>query len=138
MKSATLGSLLQTLTRLSAVCVSAAGTVYQAASGEARCSRLTACLACEEGGTDRADFTRCKLLTGGCWLLQREVQKSEESVVQVRQWLDQAQGQLQNTQTALTIKEQECRELRDQLQAQLNSSADLQVNRSDLHNNTLF
>ena len=87
-------------------------------------------LACEEGGrSDRESFARCKLLTEGCWLVQREVQKSEESVVQVRQWLDQAQGQLQNTQTALTVKEQECRELRDQLQAQLNSSAVLQVKR---------
>ena len=50
----------------------------------------------------------------------------------MRQWLDQAQGQLQNTQTALTVKEQECRELQDQLQAQLSSSAVLQVKRGSV------
>lgn len=59
--------------------------------------------------------------------LQREVQEREEAVRQVRQWLDQAQGQLQNTQTALTDKERECRDLEVQLDAQKSSAEVLQA-----------
>lgn len=58
--------------------------------------------------------------------LPREVQEREEAVNQVRVWLDQAQGQLQHTQTALNVKEKECRDLEEQLEAQKSSASVLQ------------
>jgi hypothetical protein len=47
--------------------------------------------------------------------LQDEVSRKEATAQQAKRWLDQAQGQLQNTQTALTVKEAEVKELSAQL-----------------------
>lgn len=41
--------------------------------------------------------------------------RKEATAQQAKRWLDQAQGQLQNTQTALTVKEAEVKELSAQL-----------------------
>ena len=61
------------------------------------------------------------------WCMQAEVADKEAALKQVRQWLDQAQGQLQNTQTALNVKEKECRSLETQLEQQKEIAATLQV-----------
>ena len=45
----------------------------------------------------------------------------ERVISNLRQWLHHAQGQLQNTQTALAIKEQECRDLFSDLDAAQNA-----------------
>eukprot|EP00884_Botryococcus_braunii_P000862 jgi/Botrbrau1/10777/Bobra.0119s0004.2 len=47
--------------------------------------------------------------------LADEVSRKEATAQQAKRWLDQAQGQLQNTQTALTVKEAEVKELSAQL-----------------------
>lgn len=48
-------------------------------------------------------------------LHQLELRKAEDRLVEVRGWLNQAQGQLQNTQTALSDKEASCRHLKLQV-----------------------
>jgi septal ring factor EnvC (AmiA/AmiB activator) len=50
-------------------------------------------------------------------VLQMEVKAKEAATQEARRWLDQAQGQLQNTQTALTDREIECRTLVAKLEA---------------------
>ena len=53
-----------------------------------------------------------------CWL-QTELQSKDKAVADLRLWLDQAQGQLQNTQEALNQREGECYQLEaDLTQAQ--------------------
>lgn len=53
----------------------------------------------------------------GC--LQTELQSKDKAVADLRLWLDQAQGQLQNTQEALNQREGECCQLEaDLTQAQ--------------------
>ena len=53
-----------------------------------------------------------------CWL-QTELQSKDKAVADLRLWLDQAQGQLQNTQEALNQREGECCQLEaDLTQAQ--------------------
>ena len=42
---------------------------------------------------------------------QAERSAKDRDISNLRQWLDQAQGQLQNTQTALNLLEQECKDL---------------------------
>ena len=43
--------------------------------------------------------------------MQAQQHARDTDILNLRRWLDQAQGQLQNTQIALTLKEQECKEL---------------------------
>jgi hypothetical protein len=52
-----------------------------------------------------------------CIISQAERKAKENDVMNLRRWLDDAQGQLQNTQTALTLKEEECRDLLYDIQA---------------------
>lgn len=52
-----------------------------------------------------------------CMISQAERKAKENDVMDLRRWLDDAQGQLQNTQTALTLKEEECRDLLYDIQA---------------------
>lgn len=52
-----------------------------------------------------------------CMISQAERKAKENEVMDLRRWLDDAQGQLQNTQTALTLKEEECRDLLHDIQA---------------------
>ena len=59
--------------------------------------------------------------------LQREVQKKDDEARQARQWLDQAQGQLQNTQTALNTKEKECLTLEEKVVSEKATAVNLQV-----------
>ena len=47
--------------------------------------------------------------------LQREIQNREEAVKQIKEWLNQAQGQLQRTQEALCSSESECAVLKRKL-----------------------
>ncbi len=59
------------------------------------------------------------------WLLvQGELGSKDDNVKDLRRWLDQAQGQLQNTQTALHEREADCKTLSQDLKAAL---ADLQA-----------
>lgn len=60
-------------------------------------------------------------------MLQREIQERETAVRQVRLWLDQAQGQLQQTQAELSDKEKECRQLKERLEDQTYSDSALKV-----------
>ena len=43
--------------------------------------------------------------------MQGELGSKDDTVKELRRWLDQAQGQLQNTQTALHEREAECKTL---------------------------
>lgn len=56
--------------------------------------------------------------------MQGELSSKDENVKELRRWLDQAQGQLQNTQTALHEREADCKTLSLDLKAAL---ADLQA-----------
>lgn len=56
--------------------------------------------------------------------MQGELGSKDENVKDLRRWLDQAQGQLQNTQTALHEREADCKTLSLDLKAAL---ADLQA-----------
>lgn len=55
--------------------------------------------------------------------VQGELGSKDDTVKELRRWLDQAQGQLQNTQTALHEREAECKTL----------SADLDTAQADLN-----
>jgi hypothetical protein len=57
-------------------------------------------------------------------LMQGELGSKDDNVKDLRRWLDQAQGQLQNTQTALHEREADCKTLSLDLKAAL---ADLQA-----------
>ncbi len=57
-------------------------------------------------------------------LVQGELGSKDDNVKDLRRWLDQAQGQLQNTQTALHEREADCKTLCLDLKAAL---ADLQA-----------
>lgn len=57
-------------------------------------------------------------------LVQGELGSKDDNVKDLRRWLDQAQGQLQNTQTALHESEADCKTLSLDLKAAL---ADLQA-----------
>lgn len=48
---------------------------------------------------------------------QAEKKARNNDVMDLRRWLDDAQGQLQNTQTALTLKEAECKDILQGVQA---------------------
>ena len=56
--------------------------------------------------------------------MQGELSSKDDNVKDLRRWLDQAQGQLQNTQTALHEREADCKTLSLDLKAAL---ADLQA-----------
>lgn len=56
--------------------------------------------------------------------MQGELGSKDDNVKDLRRWLDQAQGQLQNTQTALHEREADCKTLSLDLKAAL---ADLQA-----------
>ncbi len=56
--------------------------------------------------------------------MQGELGSKDDTVKELRRWLDQAQGQLQNTQTALHEREADCKTLSLDLKAAL---ADLQA-----------
>ena len=62
-----------------------------------------------------------------------ELGGKEETVKEVRRWLDQAQGQLQNTQTALHEREAECKTLDADLKAALDDLKALKVVHLLLH-----
>lgn len=59
-----------------------------------------------------------------CFTVQGELGSKDDAVKELRRWLDQAQGQLQNTQTALHEREAECKTMSADLKAAL---ADLKV-----------
>lgn len=54
-----------------------------------------------------------------CITVQGELGSKDDAVKELRRWLDQAQGQLQNTQTALHEREAECKTLSADLKAVL-------------------
>ena len=64
-----------------------------------------------------------------CMRLQREIQNREDAVKQIKEWLDQAQGQLQRTQEALCSSENECAVLKRKLAEVENKEASLTVRR---------
>lgn len=66
-------------------------------------------------------------------LHQLELRKAEDRLVEVRGWLNQAQGQLQNTQTALSDKEASCRHLKLQVK---DLHGQLDMLRAQLHDGT--
>lgn len=51
--------------------------------------------------------------------MQGELGGKDDTVKELRRWLDQAQGQLQNTQTALHEREAECKTMSADLTAAL-------------------
>ena len=56
--------------------------------------------------------------------MQGELGSKDDTVKELRRWLDQAQGQLQNTQTALHEREADCKTLSHDFKAAL---SDLQA-----------
>ena len=62
-----------------------------------------------------------------CYALQGELSSKDDTVKELRRWLDQAQGQLQNTQTALHEREAECKTLSADLKAALADLKTLKV-----------
>ena len=60
-------------------------------------------------------------------MLQGELSSKDETVKELRRWLDQAQGQLQNTQAALHEREADCKTLAADLKAALADLAALKV-----------
>jgi hypothetical protein len=60
-------------------------------------------------------------------LKQEDVRQKDAAAQQAKRWLDQAQGQLQNTQTALTVKEAEVKTLSSQLDQAAADYATLRV-----------
>ena len=52
-----------------------------------------------------------------CFTVQGELGSKDDTVKELRRWLDQAQGQLQNTQTALHEREAECKTMSADLKA---------------------
>lgn len=59
--------------------------------------------------------------------MQGELGSKDDTVKELRRWLDQAQGQLQNTQTALHEREAECKTLSADLKAALADVKSLKV-----------
>lgn len=59
--------------------------------------------------------------------MQGELSSKDDTVKELRRWLDQAQGQLQNTQTALHEREAECKTLSADLKAALTDLKTLKV-----------
>ena len=59
--------------------------------------------------------------------VQGELGSKDDTVKELRRWLDQAQGQLQNTQTALHEREAECKTLSADLKAALADLKSLKV-----------
>ena len=62
--------------------------------------------------------------------MQGELGSKDDTVKELRRWLDQAQGQLQNTQTALHEREAECKTLSADLDAALADLKTLKVQRA--------
>ena len=60
-------------------------------------------------------------------MLQGELSSKDDTVKELRRWLDQAQGQLQNTQAALHEREADCKTLAADLKAALAGLAALKV-----------
>ena len=65
----------------------------------------------------------------GWMTVQGELGSKDDTVKELRRWLDQAQGQLQNTQTALHEREADCKTLSADLKAAL---ADLKALKVDV------
>lgn len=65
----------------------------------------------------RARLTVLHCIAGS--IVQGELGSKDDTVKELRRWLDQAQGQLQNTQTALHEREAECKTLSGDLDAAL-------------------
>lgn len=70
--------------------------------------------------------------------MQDEVSRKEATAQQAKRWLDQAQGQLQNTQTALTVKEVEVKELSAQLDQAAADYARLRVGKPLLQSSIVY
>ncbi len=68
-------------------------------------------------------------------MVQGELGSKDDNVKDLRRWLDQAQGQLQNTQTALHEREADCKTLSLDLKAAL---ADLQAFKVSIMQNFAF
>ena len=81
-----------------------------------------------------ADCNDNEACHNGCCVnwVQAERHARDADIQNLRQWFDQAQGQLQNTQTALTLKEQECKELTCVIEASCQSSMSKQLETSVL------
>ena len=60
-------------------------------------------------------------------MVQSELGSKDDTVKELRRWLDQAQSQLQNTQAALHEREADCKTLAADLQLALADLTDLKV-----------